>query len=263
MKIAILGAAGYLGSYLCQYLELHHTVIPVTRDTVDLTDYEAVDTWLSQTTPDVIVNCAVSGGGRRVDDINYTDVQTDFGIFLNFYNNPAVRKYINIGSGGEFDRRTSITNAEERDILHATPLETYSYTKNIIARTILRRNGFYTLRVFGCFDGSEPEIRLFKKFKATGKITIQDKLFDYISSEDFARIVLHYCESTDLFKDLNCVYKDKTTLLAALQIFAKHHVPDGQIEVTGKGLNYTGSGINLSRLAIPLAGLEQGIKHYG
>lgn len=263
MKIAILGAKGYLGSYLVDRLIHNHTVIPVTRDTLDLTDYNQVDKWLGKASPDIIINCAIGGGGRNVNDINYSDVQRDLAIFLNFYNNAAVKKYINIGSGAEFDRRTSITNAEEWEIRNAKPLESYGFTKNTIARMILKRQNFFTLRLFGCFDSSEPNIRLFKKFKADGEITIQDRYFDYISAEDFERIVEHYCTSTDLFKDLNCVYENKMMLSEQLKLFAKYHVPNGLIDVKiERGLNYTGSSSNLAKLKIPLRGLEQGIKDY-
>lgn len=263
MRIAILGANGYLGGYLLEHLIHNHYVIPVTRDTLDLTDYNAVDKWLGTAYPDVIINCAISGGGKNVNDINYSDVQRDMAIFLNFYNNPAVKKYINIGSGAEFDKRTSITNANERDILHSKPLESYGFTKNTIARMILKRQNFFTLRLFGCFDTSEPNIRLFKKFKRDGKITINNKFFDYISARDFATIVEHYCTSTDLYKDLNCVYTEKVMLAEQLKLFAKYHVPNGLIDVKMEpGLNYTGDGANLARLKLPLQGLEQGFKKY-
>lgn len=263
MRIAILGANGFLGALLVKHLSHNHYVIPVTRDTLDLTDYNQVDEWLGKSAPDVIVNCAISGGGRNVNDINYSDVQRDLAIFMNFYNNSAVKRYINIGSGAEFDKRTHINHASEHDILHSTPLESYGFIKNIIARMILKRQNFYTLRLFGCFDSSEPIIRLFKKFKRDGTITINDKYFDYISARDFVTIVEHYCTSTDLYKDLNCVYLEKLLLSEQLKMFAKHHVPNGIIDIKiDPGLNYTGDGSNLIRLKLPLQGLEYGIKNY-
>ena len=129
MKIAVLGANGFLGSYLYNYFTANgYDTLPVTRATVNLNDYWAVDQWLCQYRPDVVINCAVSGGGLQVNDINYSDVQRDLGIFLNFYNNPQVRRYINIGSGAEFDRRVSIVNCTEEDIKSVTPIDSYGYT---------------------------------------------------------------------------------------------------------------------------------------
>jgi dTDP-4-dehydrorhamnose reductase len=263
MRIAILGANGFLGGYLLEHLVHNHYIIPVVRDTLDLTDYHAVDKWLVDERPDVIINCAISGGGRAVNDINYSDVQRDISIFLNFYNNPAVKKYINIGSGAEFDKRVSVANAEEKDILNAKPLESYGFTKNTIARMVLGRQNFFTLRLFGCFDASEPDIRLFKKFKRDSKITIEDKYFDYISARDFAIVVEHYCVSDNLYKDLNCVYSKKLMLSEQLQMFAEHQVQDGLISVkSDSGLHYTGDGTKLARLQLPLQGLEEGFKKY-
>ena len=260
MKIAVLGANGFLGSYLYNYFTANgYDTLPVTRATVNLNDYWAVDQWLCQYRPDVVINCAVSGGGLQVNDINYSDVQRDLGIFLNFYNNPQVRRYINIGSGAEFDRRVSIVNCTEEDIKSVTPIDSYGYTKNVISRMCLGKSNFYTLRLFGCFDRSEPNIRLFKRFLADKQLPIDDKYFDFISASDFAKIVEYYCDYNVLPKDINCVYTQKKMLSDILQILA----PDTIInKVSTGGRAYTGSGVKLSQLSIDLDGLEKGIKSY-
>ena len=260
MKIAVLGARGFLGSYLWNYLtDKNYEVIPVTRDTVNLNDYWAVDQWLCQYRPDVVVNCAINGGGIKVNDINYGDVQQNLGVFLNFYNNPQVRKYINIGSGAEFDRSRNIINCYEEDIKSMTPIDSYGYTKNVISRMCLGKSNFYTLRLFGCFDRSEPDIRLFKRFLADKQLPIDDKYFDFISAADFAKIVEFYCDYNVLPKDINCVYTQKRLLSEMLQLLD----PSVTINVTSaRGLSYTGSGIKLNKLGVDLDGLEKGIKSY-
>ena len=263
MKIAILGARGFLGGYLAKHLSRSHQVIPVTRETLDLTDYHAVDSWMKEAKPDVIVNCAISGGGKNVNDINYSDIQRDLTIFLNFYNNENTPRYINIGSGAEFDKRRSISNCEEQEILQFTPLESYGFTKNTIARMVLQRDNFYTLRLFGCFDSSEPDIRVFKKFLKNGHIAVVDKYFDFISAKDFAIIVEHFCQNTVAVKDVNCVYDNKLLLSTQLMRFANYHIPQGTVQVGNTpGLNYTGSGRVLKMLNLPLQGLERGLKEY-
>jgi nucleoside-diphosphate-sugar epimerase len=264
MRIAILGANGYLGDYLLKRLVHNHYVIPVTRSTLNLSDYSAVDKWLTEARPDVIINAAISGGGTKVNDINYTDVQTDLGIFFNFYNNFNCPRYINIGSGAEFDRRTSIHNVKEENIVFSTPIESYGFAKNIIARAILNRDNFYTLRLFGCFDPSEPNIRLFKKF-LTGKIlNIEDKVFDYISAEDFAHIVEYYCqEEKPEFKDINCVYYEKHLISDYLKMLNTYRKTEIPFTVTNKTWGYyTGSGKKLAKLNLNLKGLAEGLKNY-
>ena len=264
MRIAILGANGYLGSYLTEFLFHNHYIIPVTRETVNLSNYADVDRWLIEAQPDVVVNATTSGSGLRVNDINYTDVQTDLGIFFNFYNNPRCPRYINIGSGAEFDRRTIIHNAKEENIVLSRPLESYGFAKNIIARAVLNRVNFYTLRLFGCFDPSEPNIRLFKKFLA-GKVSeIEDKIFDYISAEDFARIVDYYCtEEHPQYKDINCVYYEKHLISDYLSMLNEIKGTELTFKVTNKTWSYyTGSGKKLQKLGLELKGLEEGLKKY-
>jgi GDP-L-fucose synthase len=263
MRIAILGARGFLGSYLTEFLFHNHYVMPVYRETVDLENFFAVDNWLLENKPDVVVNCAISGGGKNVNDINYSDVQRNLNMFFSFYNSSRNFKYINIGSGAEFDRSKNITNAWEHAIFDNTPIDTYGFSKNVIAKAVLKRDNFYTLRLFGCFDASEPDIRVFKKFKRDGKITIEDKYFDMISAEDFGRIVEYFCKNSPTVNDVNCVYETKTLLSEQLKLFAKYHVPHGSITTLVKeGRNYSGYGAALAGLSIPLLGLEESIKRY-
>jgi len=264
-KIAILGANGFLGKYLTKFLTAaEHTVLPVTRKTLDLTNYWQVAEWLDFNTPDVVINCVTSGGGSRVNDINYTNVQTDLGIFLNFFNNPKCPRYINIGSGAEFDRRRSMDNCVESELLSNTPIDSYGYAKNVISRLCLPKDNFYTLRLFGCFDRTEPDIRVFKKLLQNKRLTFDEKYFDTISALDFALIVKYYCETDKIVgKDVNCVYNEKILLSDLLKKFAQVHVPDAKIHVSNdRGLNYTGAGNLLHYLKIPLVGLDQGIKNY-
>jgi nucleoside-diphosphate-sugar epimerase len=263
MKIAVLGARGFLGTFLVKYLsERGFEVLPVTRETVNLEQFHAVDFWLKKNLPDVVINCAISGGGAKVNDINYSDVQRDLVIFLNFYNNTRVKKYINIGSGAEYDRRKSISNAKEEDILHSTPIESYSFTKNIIARMCLEKSNYYTLRLFGCFDRSEPSNRLFKKFLANKDLPIQDRYFDFISATDFGKIIDYYCSTDSIkYKDINCVYEDKYRLSEILWKFSKN---SARLNLTSNelALPYTGMADKLASLNINFDGLCQGLENY-
>jgi len=263
MKIAVLGARGFLGSFLCRWLNKKHIVIEVTRNTLDLTDYISVSQWLMTVQPDAVINCAISGGGQGIEDISYSDVQRDLQIFLNFYNNTGGFKYINISSGAEFDRRTDIDKKPESAILLSHPLESYGFTKNTIARMVLNRDNFYNLRLFGCFDRTDPPFRLFKKFKLQQAIAVTDRYFDYISASDFARVVDYYLQDIVLPKDINCVYEDKLLLSEQLKLFARYHITNAEINVIGTdNKNYTGNGQVLADLDILLEGLIKGIKKY-
>jgi hypothetical protein len=126
---------------------------------------------------------------------------------------------------------------------------------------VLNRPNFYTLRLFGCFDSSEPEMRLFKQLKQKGVVTITDKCFDFISARDFATIVEYYCGDNFMYKDVNCVYNLTRSLSEQVALFISYH---GGAVITKPtlGENYTAYGGRLESLNIPLAGLEAGIREY-
>lgn len=271
MKVAVLGARGFIGSYLCTYLwTMNYEVLPVVRETVDLTDYTAVDQWLETHKPDVVINAAISGGGVNVDAKNFSDLENNLTVFFNFFNSYKSFRYINIGSGAEFDKSKDIYLAYEPSIVYCKPKDTYGLSKNIISRCVTKRNDFLTLRLFGCFSKNEPEFRLFKKFLSGQFTALQDRYFDYFSLEDFAKVVEYFCRS-DIeisFKDINCVYKKKYKLSEILSKLKKIKNLDIPIYTDGiTHYHYTGSSLCLDTLRerqdFPkLEGLEKGLEKY-
>ncbi len=58
MKIAITGAGGLIGSHLTQWLNRKHEVLPLKHSDLDITDAKAVASYLQETRPGLIINCA-------------------------------------------------------------------------------------------------------------------------------------------------------------------------------------------------------------
>jgi dTDP-4-dehydrorhamnose reductase len=258
MKIAVLGASGFLGNYITQYFQSkEYLVLPVTRQIVDLTDYQGVTRWLQENRPTVVINCATAGGKQRMGDALLDDVQNNINLFLNFYNNDCYfDKFINIGSGAEFDKSKNVDRAREVDIFSSFPKDSYGYSKNVISRLCYSSKKFYTLRLFGCFDKSEPDFRLFKKFINDEPLDLVDRQFDYFSTQDFCTVLEHYVNNRVFFKDVNCVYSEKLFLSQILSNFKPV-----TIEKTSD-CNYTGDSDRLELLDLPLLGLERSIKEY-
>ena len=144
MKIAVLGANGFLGKFICNSLkEELYEVLPITRKDLDLLNFNEVKNWLVQNSPDIIVNCAISVEKGKYDVINFDHIKNNLGIFLNFYNNDQhFNRFINIGSGAEFDLSRDINSATESEIFDRIPNDSYGYSKNTISRLILPKNKF-------------------------------------------------------------------------------------------------------------------------
>lgn len=266
MKVAVLGSNGFIGNYLTVHLSnLGHEVVAVNRKTVNLLNYKKVKKFLTDQKIHTVINCAIAGGSKNgIDQQNYKDLQDNITVFLNFYNNSSLfEKYINVGSGAEFDLTVNNQSVKEEDILIRTPADSYGYSKNIISRLCLNKDKFYTLRLFGCFDSSESDFRLFKKFKSQNQIQIFDRHFDYLSVKDFLKVVDYYITNNNVPKDINCVYEKKMLLSNVLNEFAKHHCANSKIIITGTNCNnYTGNGQKLNSLNIDLLGLEKSLERY-
>lgn len=264
MRIGIVGANGYIGKYLARrYTNAGHDVDSVTRQSFDIENYVAVDTWLAHRAPDIVINCAVVGGGPLVTQVNDQTVRTNLAVFQNFYNSKNVKRYINIGSGAEFDKKQDLVLAHEDSIFHSMPEDSYGYSKNVIARMVRQREEFYTLRLFGCFHNTESNQRMLKKIgnNASEDWIIEDKYFDMFGLEDFARVVDYYLAAGSV-KDVNCVYQDKTKLLDTVKAFVNYHNIETTITSGPKGLSYSGNGDQLTDLNLNLIGLQSSIERY-
>jgi dTDP-4-dehydrorhamnose reductase len=267
IKVAILGSEGFLGKFLIKELSWHSEIVilPIHRGNLNLLDEGAVRLWLKHNTPDCIVNCATSGGNEQLSSLVSYIIRNNVNIVLNFYNNKEFfKKFINIGSGAEYDLSTDINNVSEHDVFGRFPKDSYGYSKNIISRFLHNSPNFYTLRLFGCFHHSERPFRLFSKFVKDQTIPITDTKFDYFYAHDFLLILLSYIlsESEDLPSTMNCVYLEKLYLSEILKMF-NLGAPN---VVNVSRLNYTADGKIMddycNKRGIRLHGLQMGIKDY-
>ena len=263
MKIAILGARGFIGKSLIPFLQSHHTLTPVTRDLLDLTDFVSVQKFLDQEQFDAVVNCAAS---YQPDQTLLTDTRNNLSIFSNFYHNSDLfGKFINLGSGAEYDVTTNIDYAKEGSIFNCSPADSYGFGHNIKSRLCVSKENFYTLRIFGCFGVNETARRLLPKFLNTPEIFYleNDRYFDFMSVQDLCTVIKSFIENTYTAKDVNCVYNDKQTLSAFLNKFKEiHQINTNVVVKSTNNNNYTVDGQLLDSLNIQLSGLETGLENY-
>lgn len=263
MKVAVLGSSGFLGSSICSRLIKEHDVTAVNRNTHNLLNFRAISSWLEQEQFDVIINCA-SAGAKRVNDVSLEDLSNNIFLFMNFFNNSdKFGRFINIGSGAEFDTSNHIRMCRESEILTSFPKTSYGISKNTISRMCLEKNNFFTLRLFGCFSWAEPEFRILKRMLYQEEVRVQNKKFDFFSLDDFYSVLKYYILTADIeYKDVNCVYIEKLDLMSTLQQFKEIHKLTTRIEFDSNGLDYTGDGSLLSQLPIKIKGLREGLKEY-
>lgn len=264
-KILIVGSTGFIGSYLYRNLSKKYSVYCVDKTNVDVLNTEQITKFLRLVSPNVVINCLTFGGKENVNSLNSEFVGKNFSLFYNFFiNSNLFDLYINIGSGAEFDRSRDISLAKEEDIFTRFPKDAYGFAKNFIARHISGIDKFITLRLFGCFGGEEPELRLLKKYTtSTEQFQLNDRHFDYFSIQDFAKVVNYVIDNNIGGIDLNCVYKNKILLSELLSLYDQINNRKGNFFINSVDkLNYTGDSSLLDHIGIELNGLEHGLREY-
>lgn len=270
MRILINGSNGFVGSFISSYFSKYDDVVALSREDLDFTDNKLVNDFFMQSKSfDAVINCAATGRylANKIDNNIFS---TNLNIYANLYNNRhAFKKLINIGTGAEFGLSNNINYVNETEIYKSYPIESYGFSKNIISRLINDTDNFYTVRIFGCFDLSEPPKRLISGFieqiKNTGSFSVtNDRFADYVSLSDVALLIKKILLGEIHHRDLNMVYKEKYLISDILRKYCDLHGIDPSVinikSSTTK--NYTGSSALLDQYNLPFDGLEKSLKKY-
>tara|TARA_R110001583_G_scaffold29368_2_gene102910 strand:+ start:8074 stop:8907 length:834 start_codon:yes stop_codon:yes gene_type:complete len=272
MKVLITGASGFLGKEFIQYFQKDYELIPCTRKDLDVTDSDQVHRFFEENDVDIILHTAFVGGKRQGKDTfdQFCDNVSAFNNLLKYKKDK--HHLFCFGSGASYDRRTVVKDMEEGLIFYSNPQDYYGKAKNLISRIIYENSpscpvtNVYDFRLFGCFGKFEEESRFIKNVLASIRnntpITIhKNKVMDFFYVKDLCRVIEFYLqnEHLDLPRSLNICYSEKHTLLdiANMIVEPNSHL----IRLSEPGLDYyTGSGRKLSKLPIPLLGLQKGIE---
>ena len=266
MKILITGAGGFLGQYLTREL-VEHDVYAFARQQLNLADASLVQQHFAFSKYDAVIHCGAAGRNTPMTE-DWNIVSNNLASVLNLMTNrSSFGQLINIGTGAEFDVSGPIDQVDETEIFNRNPQQSYGLSKNIIARYLSEQPNCFTLRLFGCFDSSEDNRRLLKKFHEVvgsgNRFNIHDRDFDMIGAQDFTTIVRAVLNNKVAHRNINCVYAKKYRLSEILSVYCdKHGLDPSLINIEGQGLNYTGNGSILSRYNLDLKGLEQSLANY-
>lgn len=267
MKIAVLGSRGFVGRNLAERFRREgHEVVGLTRDIIDLLDPLAVKQWLSSNEPDIVVNAAAV----MTTDSNVADARNNLGIFMNFYHNAHLfGRFIDTGSGAEFDRSRNIDNMTESELFRCWPADSYGFGQNLKGRLCVERDNFYHLRIFNCFGTGEQPSRLIARFlnsDAQFRI-INDRYFDFFGIDDLYTVVKHVSTVNHMplwLRDINCVYTQKLKLSDMIKLVCDVRglsYDSFTIDSTSE-LNYTGNGDRLAMTVPDLIGLQRSVERY-
>jgi GDP-L-fucose synthase len=247
MNILITGANGYIGKSLYIALKDKYDITAITGNECNLNNSESVKLFFKDKIFDIIIHCAVKGGSRlQQDDWNVLD--TNLSMYYNLLaNKDHFNKFIHFGSGAEL----YVEN------------EPYGYSKSVIRKSVLAKDNFYNLRIFGAFDENELDTRFIKAnvkryINKESMIIHQNRLMDFIYIPDLIKIVEYYINN-DGPKEIDCVYDEFLTLEKITRIINELEEYKVDIEIMNRGADRPYIGV-FNELGIKFTGLEQGIK---
>lgn len=265
MKILITGAKGFVGSFITNHLEEKHTLLTPTRQELDLTNLDQVETWFQNNKVDVVVHCALSG--REV--LFSTDPQYLSDGLLMFRNlwlqKHHYSRFINLGTAYEFDLTQSNDNIFEYDFTNHLPKTSYGYAKNIVARIIKDTPNFFNLKLFGVFHETENKNRFFQRVRHQDEIVINNDIYlNYIYLPDILPMLSLMVEGLSQHSDVNMVYPHKYRLSEMAKMLCDYAgLPASKIKIINPtGNNLTGNSTAFDSYKFNLIGLEQGLRNY-
>lgn len=262
-NILITGSNGYIARNIASKLKNYDLTL-VNKNQLDLTDSHNVNAFFKDKYFDVVIQTAVKGGTRLVQDTE-NDVYHNCLIHLNLLRNQKnFGKYISFGSGAELNRNSNI--GINSNMNESFPTDPYGMSKWLIAKTGESYDKFYNIRIFNIFNEDELTTRMIKNniFRYIDKKNIiihQDKYMDFMYFDDFIKIIEFFINNDDCPKSINCCYEQKyllTDIAKIINNLNKYHV-DIEIENEGLGNSYIGQ-YELDKYNIVVSSLELGIK---
>jgi nucleoside-diphosphate-sugar epimerase len=245
MKILITGANGYIGKSIYNSFKDKYEVTATSRKDFDLVDREATKKYLKDRYFDVIIHCAVFGGGRlKEDGVDVLD--NNLIMYYNLLENrKSFNKFITFGSGAEiFSQHTN-----------------YGLSKHIIRKSILEKENFYNIRIFGVFDENELDTRFIKanmnRYIKNEPIEIyENKKMDIFYMKDLLLLIDHYIVNSILPKEVDCTYQKSLFLSEISDLINNLDTHKVEVNVHQNKDKYSGQ---FTDLRLNYIGLENGI----
>jgi len=198
MNILITGAGGYIGKVFYNYFKTEYNISLLTRKEADLTNLKQVKSFFQDKYFDIVIHCAIVGGGR-LDEDTPSVLDDNLKMYYNLLEcENHFNKLIHFGSGAESQESF------------------YGWSKKIIHNSIQDKDKFYNIRILNVFDENELDYKFIKtniqKYINKQDIEIfQNKFMDFFYMEDLVTLIRYYINN-DGPKVIDCCYDYSPTL---------------------------------------------------
>jgi nucleoside-diphosphate-sugar epimerase len=279
-KILVTGANGIVGRVLLRELS-HHNIVGIARTDADLSSFDQFSRIVDQHLPCILVHCAARGGRQPIGVFNSNDLINNLQVVENIARlSHRFDRIINIGSGAEYGLDNPIIDAKESWLnngRYPLPSDSYGLSKRLSWKEFENIGSAINIRIFGCFDPSEPDFRLLRRFinwktRSDGEFKLKnDRLFSWISGQDLASVMDHVITLGDgswnaLPKTINVAYPETSSMMLSHVINRWCYLhginPEYNIDAE-KGIPYTcNTDLMQDTIRITFKGLDACLKEY-
>lgn len=242
MRILLTGGSGFIGRNLLEGLKDEYEVFAPRHAELEVTDTNAVRTYLKKNKINVVIHTAVKGGDTVLENI--------LRMFMSIYSNlDLLDRFINFGSGAEYAKTRDLKEVKETELGKYIPQDNYGLGKLICSQLSSGNKKIVTLLPFGIYGKYEDY-----RFKFISNSIVknlfclpikikQDVIFDYLYIKDLIPVVRFFLKNQKFFGDYNLTTTRSISLKEIVEIINKISDKPSKITIEDRNYNfqYTGS----------------------
>ncbi len=250
MRILLTGGSGFIGRNIIEQLGERHEILAPSHAELELTDADAVATWLMRHPVDAVVHAAVRPGHRNAADPS-RQLEIDLRMFANLTRcGDCWGRMVYLSSGAIYGTSRDLVRAAETDEGCCIPTDEHGFARYVLADLARQDGRVVELRPFGVFGPYEDyAIRFISNAicKALFDLPVtlrKDRRFSYLYVDDLMPVVAHFLECPSPGGAYNVVPDHTDDLLTLAHLVVEVSGKDVPVVVKGEGLGHEYTGDN-------------------